>query len=76
MANKKSIFDIRGDLTPMYVSMILTNAESAKKLLVEVGYRKYLPWNYPKVRYLKKIIKDGDNIVKWCEERGYSAKRD
>jgi hypothetical protein len=70
---KKSIFNIRGDLTPIYVSMILANTDSAKKFLVEVGYRRYLPWNYPKVRYLKKIIKDGDNTIKWCEERGYSA---
>ena len=75
LARKKpSIFDIQGDLTPMYVSMILANMESAKALQKELGYRKYLLWNYPKVRYLQKIVKDGEAIIRWCEERGFSAK--
>ena len=74
-SNKKkmSVWDIRGDLTPMHVAMILANARSARALMKELGYRKYLPWNYPKVRYLRRIIMDEDKVRKWLDEKGYSV---
>jgi len=48
---------------------------SAKALQKGAEYRKYLPWNYPKVRYLHKICKDGEAIIRWCEERVIPVER-